>query len=420
MQCCACSPARPHAAAVRLRLVRCSAQTPAQRYEALLSAASPPLFLAPMEGLGDRAFRRSLSQTTGGLDEACTEFIRIPGVAPPLEAHLRKSAARLTGAAYDCRELGDTPLAAQLMGSDAGFLAAATAHLAGTLGAQRIDLNCGCPANTVTGRGAGSSLLRETALLHACVRAMADAAAAHGAVVSVKLRAGFNDTSDFERNLAAVVDAGAALVTLHPRTRLQGYSGAADWDLIRRAVRLSRVPVVGNGDVTSACRARELHALSGCAGIMVGRGAAQDPLIFRRIRAAFGRGPAVDPGSEAASIEAFVRSYYQELTRAPLPRSAKAAGGRTETETSRFRLGKLKQLSNYLLRADSRMAPTLAAVLRAPPDTDSDVVLERVVHCVRDFWAGPPQALLVDTFSSRNAYDGPTQRAIPEQAGCCL
>jgi tRNA-dihydrouridine synthase C len=98
-----------------------------------------------MEGLADVPFRRALAATVGGFDEACTEFIRIPGAAPDTAAQMRKSAARLTEQAYDCRELGDTPLAAQIMGSLPDFLGVAAEHLATQLGAHRVDLNCGCP-----------------------------------------------------------------------------------------------------------------------------------------------------------------------------------------------------------------------------------------------------------------------------------
>ena len=98
-----------------------------------------------MEGLGDRPFRRALASTVGGFDEACTEFIRIPGCLPDTHAQLLKAAAKLTSGAYDARELGHLPLAAQLMGSVPEFLGEAARHLAGTLGAHRVDLNCGCP-----------------------------------------------------------------------------------------------------------------------------------------------------------------------------------------------------------------------------------------------------------------------------------
>ena len=139
------------------------ARTAAERYAALFARTAaggcPPLFLAPMEGLGDRPFRRALAAIGGGggFDEACTEFIRIPGCVPDTPAQLLKAAAKLTSSAYDARELGNLPLAAQLMGSVPEFLGEAARHLAGTLGAHRVDLNCGCP---------GASLL----LLHlACM-----------------------------------------------------------------------------------------------------------------------------------------------------------------------------------------------------------------------------------------------------------
>lgn len=333
-----------------------------------------------------------------------------------------KAAVRLTRAAYSSAELDSVPLAAQIMGSDPAFLAAATAHLTGSLGCRRVDLNCGCPANTVTGRGAGSSLLQTPGHLGACVSAMAAAAQAHGAQVSVKLRAGYDDTSLLEANLCAAVDAGAQLITLHPRTRKQGYSGAADWSLIGRAVALLSpgTPVIGNGDVVTAAKARQLHLQTGCHGIMVGRGAAQDPLIFHRIRADFTGAPSpVAETEEAALVEAFLRRYYEELACAPEPKKAKATGGRTAADLSRFRTGKLKQLGNYLLRAHSSMHGTLASVLHALPDGDSDALLEVMVACILEHWRGPPtEAGLVDTFSSRNQYSAPAPAPLAALAAC--
>lgn len=373
-----------------------------------------------MEGLADRPFRRALA-SVGGFDEACTEFIRIPGCMPETHAQLLKAAAKLTSNAYDARELGDTPLAAQLMGSIPAFLGEAARHLAGTLGAHRVDLNCGCPANTVTGRGAGSSLLREPSHLGDCVAAMTAAVAGSGAVVTVKLRAGFDDASLFDSNLEAALQAGAAFVTLHPRTRAQGYSGAADWNLIRRAKQRAGAPVVGNGDVTSVARALALLKHAGCDAVMIGRGAATDPLIFRRIRAAFGAEEPIPLSEEPVLIESFLRRYYAELADTPPPKSCH--GERSPGEDARFRIGKLKQLANYLLRGHGSMAAPLAELLRRggyahaseTPKTlaVSDEMLEDIVHCVRLHWAGAPRDVLIDNFSSRSGYAGVTQRVMP-------
>ena len=276
----------------------------------------------------------------------------------------------------------------------------------------------------MTGRGAGSSLLREPAHLGECVKAMTDAVAGTGAVVTVKLRAGFDDTSLFDQNLDAALAAGAAFVTLHPRTRAQGYSGAADWDLIRHAKRRAGVvPVVGNGDVTSVAKAMALLEHARCDAVMIGRGAATDPLIFRRIRAAFGGEPPIDGDEEPTLVESFLRRYYAELESTPPPKSCH--GERTPAEAARFRIGKLKQLSNYLLRGNAAMAAPLAELLRRGGYADasqapsklslavSDAMLEDIILCVRTHWAGAPRDVLIDNFSSRSGYSGATERVMP-------
>jgi tRNA-dihydrouridine synthase C len=262
-----------------------------------------------MEGLGDRRLRRALAFSTGGFDEACREFTRVPGVlsqgARP-EKLLRGIA--LTG--YDADELTDwtkfawnewdqdalgTPpptsrapnlLAAQLMGSNEELLERCARFLANEGGAPRVDLNCGCPANVVTGKGAGSSLLRDPRDVESCAAAVARGVAGTGCAVTVKLRSGFDDRGLLRDNLLAAQEGGAEFITLHPRTRAQGYSGRADWDDIAFAADLLHIPVVGNGDVTSASLAAKMVRETGCAGVMIGRGAVQDPLVFRRCVAA--------------------------------------------------------------------------------------------------------------------------------------
>jgi tRNA-dihydrouridine synthase C len=253
---------------------------------------------------------------------------------------------------------------------------------------------------------------------------MTDAVAGTGTVVTVKLRAGFDDTTLFDQNLDAVLAAGAAFVTLHPRTRAQGYSGAADWGLIRHAKRRAgSVPIVGNGDVTSVAKAMALLDHTRCDAVMIGRGAATDPLIFRRIRASFGEEPAIDSGEEPALVESFLRRYYAELAITPPPKSCH--GERTPAEAARFRIGKLKQLSNYLLRGNAAMGAPLAELLRRGGYADasqtpsklslavSDAMLEDIILCVRMHWAGAPRDVLIDNFSSRSGYSGATERVIP-------
>jgi len=148
----------------------------------------PTLLLAPMEGLGDLTFRRAMA-TIGGFDQACTEFLRVP-----MNAHIPSLAKR-----YNPKDTYPIPQAAQLMGSDP-ILMAEMAKAVAERGAPRIDLNCGCPSNTVTGRGAGSSLLKDPNHLHKVAKAMVDAV---NIPVTAKLRSGFEDISLFKENIIA-------------------------------------------------------------------------------------------------------------------------------------------------------------------------------------------------------------------------
>jgi len=230
----------------------------------------PFLFLAPMEGVGDRPFRKAMAKV-GGFDEAVTEFIRVP-----VNAHV-ESLSRV----YDASELGNTPLAAQVMGSSAYLVAEMGKQLEGR-GARRIDLNCGCPSNTVTGKGAGSSLLKNPKDLFEIANALVKAV---NIPVTVKMRSGYDDTSLFFDNLKAAQDAGISFLTLHPRTKKDGYQNKANWDLIKEAKSFLKIPLVGNGDIQSVSDVKRILSYTNCDAIMIGRGAVKDPFIFKKIKA---------------------------------------------------------------------------------------------------------------------------------------
>lgn len=232
----------------------------------------PFLLLAPMEGVGDRAFRKAMA-AIGGFDWACTEFLRVP-----MKAHIPSLVK-----GYDPQDTAPIPQAIQLMGSDP-VLMAEVARAVESMGAPRIDLNCGCPSNTVTGRGAGSSLLKTPDLLHAIAKAMVEAVSVP---VTLKLRSGFTDTSLFRENLFAAQEAGVTFVTVHPRTKEDGYGPPANWDLIAEAKQLLRIPVIGNGDIVHPSDALRMVEHTRCDGFMVGRGAVANPWIFWEIRALF-------------------------------------------------------------------------------------------------------------------------------------
>jgi tRNA-dihydrouridine synthase C len=236
------------------------------------ASGCPKLFLAPMEGLGSLPFRKAMT-TIGGFDEACTEFLRVP------------CNGFVTGLAkkYHAHQLTPYPQAVQLMGSSKELMAEISPLLEAR-GAPRIDLNCGCPSNTVTGRGAGSSLLKEPRLLYEIARAMVKSVRIP---VTAKLRLGFTDTSLFKENLLAAQEAGVAFITLHPRTKVDGYSPPAKWEFIAEAKSLLKIPVVGNGDILTVHDALRMLQNTHCDALMIGRGAAINPWIFHEIKAHF-------------------------------------------------------------------------------------------------------------------------------------
>ena len=169
-------------------------------------------------------------------------------------------------------------------GSNEDLLERCARFLAHQGGAPRSTSTAAAPPTSSRAR-ARSSLLRDPRDVEAMTRAVARGVAGSGCAVTVKLRSGFDDRGLLRENLLAA-QAGASFVTLHPRTRAQGYSGHAAWEDIGFAVDLLSVPVVGNGDVTSAALASKMLRDTGCAGVMIGRGAVRDPLVFRRCRAA--------------------------------------------------------------------------------------------------------------------------------------
>jgi tRNA-dihydrouridine synthase C len=296
----------------------------------------PYLILAPMEGVGDRPFRKAMA-SIGGFDEAVTEFLRVP-----TNAHV-KSLAR----PYQAAELSPIPLAAQLMGSDPSLMGE-MAHEIASKGAHRIDLNCGCPSNTVTGRGAGSSLLKTPELLYSIAKAMVLAV---DVPVTVKMRSGYEDTSLFKENLLAAQEAGISFLTLHPRTKTDGYGPPARWDLIAEAKALLKIPVVGNGDILNVADAQRMLKETKCDALMIGRGSVINPFIFHQIRADFSGKPF------QITKEAFSRYLTTYIEAVPV-----------ETPV-RTKINKMKQLMGFLFKGNERLLEKRQIILTTPAPT---------------------------------------------------
>lgn len=175
----------------------------------------------------------------------------------------------------------DKPLGAQLLGCDPGMMAEA-ARILEELGFDLIDMNLGCPVKKVVGNGEGSALLKDPARAEAVFRAVR---AAVKVPVTMKTRKGFKDPSGDEAVELAKRAEGAGLnaVTIHGRTQAQGYSGRSDWEAIGRVKRAVGIPVIGNGDVLTPADASRLLEVSGCDGIMIGRGGLGNPWIYRNL-----------------------------------------------------------------------------------------------------------------------------------------
>jgi nifR3 family TIM-barrel protein len=244
--------------------------------EALLrsffAAGRTPLFLAPQAGVSESPFRRLCRDF--GADVVVTEFVSADGL-------VRESARTLEYAEFDEVE---RPIGVQIFGSDPATMADAAALVTEVHAPDYVDINFGCPVKKVVRRNGGSGCLRDLELVQRIIRAVSGATRLP---VTVKIRSGFDEASRDPVTIGLrCQEAGARMVTLHPRTRADMYSGEARWSEIRELVRALEVPVIGNGDIRSGEDARRMRDETGCAGVMIARASHGAPWIFAQARAA--------------------------------------------------------------------------------------------------------------------------------------
>ena len=254
------------------------------------------LCLAPLAGVSDRAFRE-ICKSHGA------EYLTSEMVSAAAICYGDKKTPKLC--AFGEAEM---PIALQLFGSRPDFMAEAAKRIAeGTLAEgvgipAAIDINMGCPVRKIVSNGEGSALMRDVPLAAKIVRAVVDAVSLP---VTVKIRAGFDDTNKNAPEMAkALEDAGAAMLCVHGRTRTQMYSGKADLSVIRAVKEAVSIPVVGNGDVFSAEAAKTMLKETGCDGIMIARGAMGNPWIFDELLAFFENREYLPPSTEEIVREA--------------------------------------------------------------------------------------------------------------------
>jgi nifR3 family TIM-barrel protein len=229
-----------------------------------------PLYLAPMAGVTDTVFRRLCKEQ--GADVVVTEFVSAEGI-------FRRNERTLEYLDFDESE---RPLGIQLFGGDPDHLGEAARMAVDWKRPDFIDLNFGCPVNKVVSKHGGSSLLRDCPLLERVARAVVRAAAP--CPVTAKIRIGWDRaTVNAVTTARLLADAGVQAIAVHGRTKDQGYSGEADWDVIGQVAEAVEIPVIGNGDLTSPALVRQRRDQTGVAGVMLGRAAMSAPWIFREI-----------------------------------------------------------------------------------------------------------------------------------------
>ena len=230
-----------------------------------------PLILAPMAGVSEAPFRQICRRL--GADVLMTEFL----AAEAIKRGIRKT---LEGCEF---EEVERPIGIQIYGADADAMGRAAAIVTEAYRPEFIDINFGCPVKKVVQRNGGSGCLRDLDLVTRIIQAVVRAT---HLPVTVKTRSGWSEASRDPVGIALrMQDAGARAFTLHARTRTQMFSGRADWDEIARVVEALDIPVIGNGDIQTAEDVVRMRNHTGCAAIMIGRGAFGNPWLFRMARA---------------------------------------------------------------------------------------------------------------------------------------
>lgn len=295
---------------------------------------SPPLVLSPMAGVTDSPFRR-LAKRCGGIGLIVTEFISVEGLT---RGNMRShEMMKFTPE--------QRPIAIQIFGYDEVRMRWA-AEIAEEAGADFVDINCGCPAKKVVNGGGGSNLLRDLPQLK---KILTEVKRAITIPMTVKIRAGWDDKTINCVEVAKLIeDCGGAMVTLHGRTRVQGYRGLANWDLVQALKNNVSIPVSGSGDILTPQDALRRFDETGCDAAHIGRGAIANPYIFRQTWEVMnGLEPYQPPPGELHELLLLFRDYLREH----MP--------------ERGVIGRMKMLSAQFLRGVPNGAAIRTAVLRS-------------------------------------------------------
>ena len=280
---------------------------------------NPPLVLSPMAGVTDISFRRLVKQR-GGIGLTVSEFISVEG----LTRNNPKSKRQMRF--YQ----NERPFAVQIFGGQPERMCMA-AEMAQEVGADILDVNCGCPAPKVVKHGGGSGLLKDYQRLETILTEIKKAITIP---LTIKIRAGFYDhTINAVETAKLAEDCGVEHIALHGRTKEQGYRGLANWDLVKQIKEVVSVPVSGSGDVNTIQQAFDRFRETGCDGVLIGRGAMANPWIFRQIEDAMHDREPFQPTLE--DKRALLLEYF-DMLREDMPQMAA--------------IGRMKQLAGQFTR----------------------------------------------------------------------
>ena len=257
------------------------------------------LFAAPMAGVTDRPFRQLCKRLGAGY--AVSEMVTS-----------RKDLWATLKTSRRADHSGETdPIAVQIAGTDAPMMAEAAAYNVAR-GAQIIDINMGCPAKKVCNQWAGSALMKDEPLALAIIEAVVAACRPHGVPVTLKMRTGWCESEKNAVRIARAAEgAGIAMIAVHGRTREQGYQGSAEYDTVAAVKRAVAIPVVANGDIDSAAKAREVFAATGADAIMIGRAAQGRPWIFADIAHHLATGETA-PAPRVADVKGWLLEHLED------------------------------------------------------------------------------------------------------------
>jgi nifR3 family TIM-barrel protein len=317
---------------------------------------NPPLVLSPMAGVTDISFRRLLKRR-GGIGLTVSEFISVEGLTrnnPKSKRQMRFFQE-------------ERPYAVQIFGGQAQRMRMA-AEMAEEIGADILDINCGCPAPKVVKHGGGSGLLRDHARLEEILKEIKKAIKIP---LTIKIRAGFFDHTINAVETAKLAEAcGVEHIALHGRTKEQGYRGRANWDLVRQIKETVSVPVSGSGDVVTVEDALARWRETNCDGILIGRGAMANPWIFRQIEDTLAGRTPFQPTLE--DKRAVLLEYF-EMLRDDMPEIPS--------------IGKMKQLAGQFTRGLPGGALFRTTIYHSHSITE---VLDRITEYFEAMAAGRP------------------------------